>query len=96
MINGYTREEIHSKDLYIKKKKFQQMIHDKTRFHITYILVESQRYLGILDTDHGMIKLVIPISIYAIRILKKGKGGDVTLKLAVSVVRGMVVIGSVR
>ena len=51
-----------------KKKKFQQMIHDKTRFHITYILVESQRYLGILDTDHGMIKLVIPISILAIRI----------------------------
>ena len=27
-----------------------------------YILVEFQRHLGILDADHGMIELVIPVS----------------------------------
>ena len=53
-------------------------------------MVEGQRHLWILDTDHGVIELVIPISTCTFR-RKRERG--VTLKLAVSVVRGMVVEG---
>ena len=39
------------------------MVHNlETKRGSYYILVEGQRRLGILDTDHCVIELVIPIS----------------------------------
>ena len=85
MISEYQRGDPSQES--IKEDEFNRFIIKGGSY---YILVEGQRRFGILDTDHGMIKLVIPINTLAFRMKKREKGRDITLKLAVSAVRGMV------